>query len=122
MSSYYDCPECGGDKTMVAEKSADIYNCSVCGFHAGCAFLTGYWRGWERAQNTKVDMKLSELTKKRSKELKSINITLNMSESSFKDLADQKEELVNKLLEGVLSIQVIGIVHLIDFIQDQTLE
>ena len=67
-------------------------------------------------------MKLKQLSGKRSNKLKKILITIKMSEASFKQLADQKNELIKKLYRGKLTKKINGIINLIDSIQDQVVE
>lgn len=52
--------------------------------------------------------------------LVNVGITLEMNEKGYKQLAEQKLELLKALDKGTLSDQVNGIIHLIDAIQDQT--
>jgi ribosomal protein L37AE/L43A len=61
MNSYWDCPECNGKHTMIAEKSTDIHICNKCNFKAGSSFLFGYWMGHDRA--IKINKKNKNLKK-----------------------------------------------------------
>lgn len=66
--------------------------------------------------------KLTKPTKSLSAEIKKVEITLNMSEQAYSELAEQKLELLKALNDNKLTDKINGIIYLIDDIQDQTLK
>ena len=46
MSSYYDCTECHGKKTMKAENTIEFHKCKACGATRPFHYILGYWKGW----------------------------------------------------------------------------